>query len=275
MFGFSFAMKAVWLLTLDDDASDQIEIEHTVNYYTASHYAVRPLTTSDPPYAWVYLDAHPTTLSINGEKTETTVDTTIDLDLMALEPLGAQSKAAIIGFIPSKFVVTPVAAKGTAPATPFKILSTTNDLMILDETEYPQDAGGKAGFTSSETELTANFTTSCNVLTIIVYFKVVDSIRDYTLFMKHWKTVTPVQIVFTINQDTANLITKYVDADEAEGGENNLLSFSLRNQDYASVDYHDYLQLGLNSIQISISPATKDFANDSTYEIRAISIEKV
>ncbi len=280
MFGLSFSMKASWLLILDNDAPDQIEIEHTVNYFTASHFASPSNDPNQPPDAYVFFDANPTTLTVGGEKrADKTASTTISLDLMALESLGTQSKAAIIGFIPSKFVVAPVAAQGTTPGTPFKILSTTNDLMILDKTGYPQDVGGKAGFTSSQTELTANFTKACNVLKIILYFKVIDAVSDYTLFMKHWKTGTPVQLTFIINQDTANPITKYVDAQEAGGGENNLLSISLRNQDYASVDYHDYLQLGLNSIEVSISPAAteivSDFLEDPTYEIRAISIEKV
>ena len=67
-----------------------------------------------------------------------------------------------------------------------------------------------------------------------------------------------------------NKIVKYVDALEAEGGENNLLSIALRNQGYGTVDYHDYLQLGMNKFQITITPMGKDCG----YQIRAISIEK-
>jgi len=91
--------------------------------------------------------------------------------------------------------------------------------------------------------------------------------------MKHWKIdATAIMLTMVINGDTNNPVVKYVDALEAEGGENNLLTIALRNQDFASIDYHDYLQLGLNSIQITIQPVDGVYAG-SGYQMRAISIE--
>jgi hypothetical protein len=75
-----------------------------------------------------------------------------------------------------------------------------------------------------------------------------------------------------INNIEGNTIIKYVDALEAEGGENNLLSISLRDQNFGSIDFYDYLQLGLNSVQVTIEAITPNA--DCCYEIRAISIEQ-
>ena len=83
---------------------------------------------------------------------------------------------------------------------------------------------------------------------------------------------TGVMLTLTINGDTDNAITKYVDAAEAEGGENNITTIALRNQNYASVNYHDYLQLGLNAIQIDIQPIGKQYTADCAYQIRAVSV---
>jgi hypothetical protein len=272
MFGLNFVMKACWLITLDDDSPAQIEIDHTVNYFAGSHV----LTVGNPSVIAVFMD--PTPVILNDDGDGNSAKTTLDLDLMALDPLGAQAKAAIIGFIPSKFIVEPAPEKnGTAPV-PFQIVSTTNDLMIVDTTDYSAitPADDSAGFAASETAMTANFGPTITALQITMYFKVIDLVDDYTLFMKHWKTgATGVSLTLVINGDTNSAITKYVDSLEAEGGEKNLLSVRLRNQDYASIDYHDYLQLGLNSIQVTLKPIGGAFVEGDGYQLRAVSVEKV
>ena len=96
--------------------------------------------------------------------------------------------------------------------------------------------------------------------------------------MKHWKKQggKGIKLTLVINNDTDNAITKYVDAEEAEGAEKNLLIIALRDQNYASVDYHDYLQLGLNSIEITIvNSIDGQYSETCGYQIRAISIERV
>ena len=91
--------------------------------------------------------------------------------------------------------------------------------------------------------------------------------------MKHWKTGdTGVMLKFEINDVVASTI--YVDALEAEGADINLSSVILRNQDFSSVYYYDYLQLGLNSVKITITPIGGAYVPDSGYQVRAISIEK-
>jgi hypothetical protein len=98
--------------------------------------------------------------------------------------------------------------------------------------------------------------------------------------MKHWiKTQEDgrnpgVALTLEVNKGNPNPITipKYVNAPEAEGGENNILSIALRDLDFASVEYHDYLQLGLNSVTITMKPIDK--ASTCGYQIRAVSIVK-
>ena len=269
MFGVNFVMKAFWLVTIENGTPDEVTIDHVINYFSGSHI----LTGSTGPVS-VYMDKQPSILNVSSDES---LSTTINLALMALDPLGLQNKAAIIGFIPNKFIIQPTPATATAAAIPFKIISASNNLMIKDTTTYPSlsASGAGAGFTPSETALTATFSASCTALQMTLYFKVIDTVNDYTLFMKHWNTgAMGVMLTLVINGNTANPITKYVDALEAEGGENNLLSIVLRNQNYASIDYHDYLQLGLNSIQITIQPIGGQFVADCGYQLRAISIEK-
>jgi hypothetical protein len=289
-YGINFVMKTNSLVTITNGAADEISIQNAINYYSASHY-LKNIST-DPKTevnaAVVYMDKIATSLDVVDsdydkdvyEASDDRSFTTINLALMALDTIGLSSRAAIIGFIPSKFIVMPVPATTTTNAIPFKIISSANDLMIQDTTNYNSGTAG-SGFTASETCLEAdlNYPYSgeqvprTTTLEMTVYFKVIDSVSDYTLFMKHWKkSSTGVKLTLEINNDSGNPIVKYVDALEAEGGENNLLSIALRNQDFASVDYHDYLQLGLNAIKITIQP--NGSSADCVYQIRAISVEK-
>lgn len=262
-FGINFVMKSSWVVVVDNHFPDDISIDHVINYYTASH-VLNGETVS------VYIDQYQKVLQVAENESLTT---SINLNFMALDPLGLRSNAAIIGFIPSKFIKLPVASDGVNAPVAFKIISTTNDMLIQDTSTYPENCDAGAGFTATQTSLNASFAANCNTLQVTVYFKVIDSVINYVLYMKHWKGHdTGVMLTMVINEDAANPIVKYVDAQEAEGGENNLLTIALRNQDFTSVDYHDYLQLGLNSIQITIQPID-DVYTDCEYQIRAISIE--
>lgn len=79
--------------------------------------------------------------------------------------------------------------------------------------------------------------------------------------LKHWKgdDSERCSLKFTLLSGLPGVTTieKVVDSDEAEGGENNLLRIDLRNNQYSSVNYHNYLTYGLNTIKVEISPVTK------------------
>ena len=262
-FGINFVTKASWLVTINNTDSDDIVISHDINYYSASHYLLNKAIT-------VFRDYYPTNLEvIDGQS----LATTISLNIMALDPLGNSNMAAIVGFIPTKFITLPAnATTATTYPTAFKIISNTNELMIQDTTTY--SAGSIAGFSTSQTCITAGFSASIQALQMTMYFKITNLVEDYTLYFKHWITGSEdVMLTFVINGDTSNTITKYVDALEGEGGEKNLLAMSLRNQDYTSIEFHDYLQLGLNSIVMTIQPVNADNYANCGYQVRAISIE--
>jgi hypothetical protein len=268
MFGVNFVMKAIWLVTIEDGVSDEVILDQVINYFSASHCLNTDLAVV------VYLDSKPTILAVVDDES---LSTTINLTLMALDPLGVQGKNAIVGFIPNKFIIQPTPESSSKSAIAFKIISAANNLVIKDTTAYPAQPNANnvgAGFSASETALTASFAQGFSTLQMTLYFKITDDVNDYTLFMKHWRSgVSGIMLTLVINDDKANPIIKIVDAEEAGGGENNLLSIALRNLNYASVDYHDYLQLGLNSIQITIQPASGQNIVNCGYRIRAISIE--
>jgi hypothetical protein len=278
MFGLNFVMNAVWLVTIPNSIeandlpndADEITIDHILNYFTGSHSI--PTTTSDAQVS-VFMDKTPSILNIAAGDP---LSTTINLSVMGLDPLSVKDQPAIIGFIPKRFTIAPLVIGTAVSATPFKIISFGNNILIKDTTKYPlpSPTSAGAGFTASETSLNVSFSQDCTLLQMTAYFKITDAVNNYNLIMKHWKTgQNGVYLTILINGDSTTTITKYIDATEAEGGENNLLIIALRDLDHSSINYHDYLQLGLNSVEISIQPIGGIYVKDSGYEIRAISIE--
>lgn len=278
IFGLSFVMSSTWRVYVDYGSSTEITLNHVVDYYSASH-SLSETTDDDGATIYVpnvYLDGTPSTLKDSTtSESPYTVSNTINLNIMALDPIGVNTDAAIIGFLPTKFIPPAApAAPGASVAIPedFLILASTNDLQIQDATDYPE--GGASGFSVSQTCLTATWDPAKQYpYSIIMYFKIIDSINDYDLHIKGWKNSSSGVILdFVINEDENNTITKYVDALEAEGGDNNIINIALRNLDFSSIDYHDYLQLGLNSIKITMRPI--DAGQDCSYQMRAVSITK-
>lgn len=260
LFGVNFVTKSSWQITVNNIGSDDISIAQNIGYFTASHLLMDLETIT------VFMDQKENTLTdSNGEAV---FSTALNLPLMALDPLGKVNHNAIIGFAANKFTVPP------SSGVPFKITSTHNNLMILDTTVYPATPDNNEGFSILNNLLNVDFTPNCYQPQITLYFKVIDTTNDYVLHLKNWKSNdVGVALTLTINGDTDNSITSYIDDNEGLGGTNNLLSINLRNQDFASADYNDYLQLGLNSVQISITPIGGKYVNNSGYQIRALSIE--
>lgn len=274
MFGVNFVMKSCWRVYVDDTASTQVTLVHNVDLFTASHIVAGSDASALTPQ--VYMDKVPASLAVSATATAPqTFSTTLDLNVMGLDPLGTNNRAAIVGFLPAKFIppatITPPAGTATLPAA-FKTIAATNDLMIENSTAYGSLAA--SGFSVSQASLTASWSATQNIpYTLTLYFKVTDYVREYTLNIKHWATMaTGVQLTIVINGDTSNAITKYVTDLEGEGGDNNLLSIALRDLDFASIDYHDYLQLGLNSIAITAQPIDGNYASGCAYQIRAVSV---
>lgn len=272
-FGVDFTMKGLWIVSPPDGRA---AFSHTISYYTASHW----LNEGDANLHAAVENYTDSPLTLRPEKP-------LDLCRLGLDPILSSDEApvAIIGFVPRQFLVAPAPAKADALApVPFKIVSASNNLFVEDTTAFAADrftsADVGAGFDASQTALTATFTEHCRSLTVTLCFKVVDTGTAYKLFMKHWKASdNGVLLSISINPDKKNRpvtedpIEVYVDAQEAQGGEGNLTTISLRDLGYGSVDYHDYLQLGLNTIVITATPI-KPAVVACKYHLRAISVEK-
>lgn len=267
MFGLNFVMKTVWRVHVDDSVPPTITLNNPILCYTASH----ALTSSGTPV--VYMDSLPATLYVQSPDGTGLVApaVTIDLNVMGLDPIGVNNPVAIIGFIPARFNPQPNSF-GNLPQG-FRTLATTNDLMIDDTTTYPSQPG--TGMMVQGNCLTVSWNAVLPYpFEITLYFKIIDAVNEYSLQLKHWKTGnTGTKLTFVVNGDPDQTITKYVDAQEGEGGDGNVLVVSLRNLDFSSIDYHDYLQLGLNSVSIKMEPIEDD-EDDYGYQIRAIAIEK-
>jgi hypothetical protein len=274
LYGVSFVTKAHWRLYLDFESSSstEISVNHSLEYFSASHKLVEG-------YPAVYMDKLPSTLRTDSKATEGYAFTAIlDLNLMALDPVGVASDRAIVGFLPSMFI-PPLVVSSSDPTSSqlpqgFKILAATNDLEILDTTTY-KDGTNALPFTASDTCLTVTWNSSAEPpldfpYQLTLYFKIVDAVEEYSLYVKHWITGS-VGVILTITVNEATTITRYVTACEAEGGDNNLLTIALRDLDFVSIDYHDYLQLGLNKVVIDMSPIGDNYES-CVYQIRAVAV---
>lgn len=265
-FGFSFLTKVSWIITTNGPSDiGEIKLKHHLNYFSASHSIDGQGDVS------VYIDKTPTSLTV---KSNESLETSLDLFAMGVKPIGLPNDSAITGFSPKRFIQKPVMGTATSKAEQFKLISPYNNLIMQDTTAYTNNA--IAGFSIVDNCLTGIVAKECTSLDLALYFKIIDFDHEYALHIKHWKSGNPnFKLTLLINGDQETSIIKYVDANEGDGGENNLTTISLRNLDYSSMNFHDYLKLGLNSISIKIEQVESTIDPQAQYKIRAISIERV
>ncbi len=233
LFGIDFIMKATWQVTLPADLAKQsLALKHNLSYISATHG----------------LEAGALVVRLDPAPASSTLDPpALDLTLLGLDAV--QLPGPVIGFIREKFIVAPNAN------APFKIVSDTNMMQV----------SGK-GF---DTVMTTSF--SGGSATLVVQFKILDPLLEYGLFLKHWKTTeNGCWLSMAFNGDNDNPVVRHVDTMESEGGDENLTSVILRNTDYAAADYHDYLVMGLNTVEITITP--DDSTKPAGYLLRAIAL---
>jgi len=240
--GGDFTSKASWVVTFDAGyGTPDITFDHLVRYKVGSH------GVDDNHGAFV--------VSTPMDENDTTgmnfTSPSLDLPLLALDPinkLGAQN-GAVVGFVNSRFLKPPT------PGSHFEIVSGDNNLLVRGE-----------GF---DEDMIADLTTSDGKIDI--YFKVLDPNASYMLYMKCWKNDNDgVDLQITINDNVS--FNKLIDFKEGEGGEDNIMSLILRNKDYTSLDYHDYLQMGYNKISI-VAPKNLSITPPYSFQVRALSIE--
>lgn len=250
LFGVSFVSKASWLYTLSDSKEsatvyDAVSFTHNVSYYAGMHG---------------FLDLKgPFQVAISAVSTFTSQrPSSLDLGQLALDPIPSESSAsgAIVGFVSSQFIVPPA-----GPASTFSIKSSANNLYITGTGFDEQD--------SDDVPMQVSKLSASQPATMTLMFKIADPDVDYSLVVKHWKLTDAGCAMKLIINRTAT-VERHIDSLESGSGTDNVSRIMLRNRDYTSAEFYDYLVMGLNTIEITFSPA--DPSTSPGYAIRALAV---
>jgi hypothetical protein len=251
LFGPDFTMAAEWYVTFPPGITtpESLQFFHTISVMQGSHSAAPSSNTSQDTQAVLQ-----TSLSA-WMQTKNTQANPIDLSRYALTPLVEGKRSGIaVGFQSNLFDIAPKDA-----TTAFKIRSRGNDLLVtgsgFDDT---MSASFPAGYKGTGA-------------TLNVSFKILDVSSQYTLNMRHWIGSNSGNIVIkcSVNGSVTDI---YISDGQGQGSSNNLSQVDLRNYDLKSANFHDYLNLGWNEIDIQIMPC--DASVESEYVIAALSLEE-
>lgn len=242
LFGLDFSMQASWTIDYNDGITtdETVTISNLIQYFTASH------ESEDKKILKARLES-------TADARQSSFDSDVlDLSLYALNPIHPHqggTTGAYIGFEANPFTYAPSTESST-----FKIVSPANNLQVK----------GKGFDASITTDLTSD-------TSITINFKVVDVTIDYSLVFMHWigEDSGAVNLNWMVNDQWNG--TLMVDDQKGEGAENNLSHLNLRNTDFTSLNFHDYLQLGLNEVVINFSAVDKEA--DVDYTLFAIGLD--
>ncbi|WP_175687695.1 hypothetical protein [Burkholderia anthina] len=101
-----------------------------------------------------------------------------------------------------------------------------------------------------------------NDATYTLAFKVLETVGEITLYLKHWK-LDPTGVVVNIEVNGAALPAQYVDAVQGAGGMANRTDITLRSTDYMAEDFSDYLVVGLNTVVVTVSASEASVPADT------------
>lgn len=224
LFGLDFTMAAAWFVDFPDGITSEeaISFNHVTRCYTATHQR-----SGDDVSA---------SLQTQSDSSEHSYQAQFSLSDYALAPIlnaGADNGAAI-GFFANPFTYFPAKA-----ADPFKIVSPAGNLQVEG-----------SGFGE------VMRTTFAGPVKLEATFKVADTQNDYALLLMHWidEKTGPCSVNWTVNGNWSGQIQ--VSASEGVGGQNNVSSLELRNSDLTSINFHDYLVIGTNRVELVIEPVT-------------------
>ncbi|PKR53575.1 hypothetical protein [Thalassospira marina] len=239
LFGLDFTMRAGWLIDFTDGISsdESVTVNHETHYFTASHAANGSSISASLQSSSTAARATYNSGSIN-----------LSAYALATVPNATSINGAAISFTDGQFIYGP-----SSPTSSFKILSAANNLQVTG-------SGFDESMTSDFSEPTA----------LTVSFKIADITEEYSLLLKHWigPNGNGCKLTFNINGKWTNIV--YVDTKEGEGGQNNVSSLDLRNRDFTSLNFHDYLIVGTNQIVINIVPL--DSSQSTSYTLLAIAL---
>ena len=222
-FGIDFTMTATWLVDFPEGIAEDetVQISHTTSSYTASH-------TLNGGTIAAQLQSPSAASAAQYQSPQLPLS---DYSLIPLSGPGAGNGSAI-GFTTTPFTYAP-----SSPSSGFKIVSPANTLQVTGE-----------GFAPGMT------TTFTQPVRLTLTFKVADYSGEYALLMMHWigESSDACKIAWSINGNSGLF---YVDSVEGSGGQGNVSTLGLRNRDFTSINFHDYLVIGTNTIELEISPA--------------------
>ncbi len=258
-YGVDFVSTACWRVTMPTDAitaSDEVAaFVHNVSCYFGWHevaYSDSEWTVSvslnSPAIGSVKVD------SIGGDP--------LSMPLLGLAPIVEfePGNGALIGFVPEQMFYGPDIVSGA-----FRVMSSANNLYVTG-TGFVADGKNQNAVMTTWSKLSAKTPS-----TVSVYFKITEKVNDITLFLKHWRTAQQ-GLMLQIKINGSEAIVRHVDAHEASDGSANLSLIKLCSRDLTSVDYVDYLILGLNEITISVVPSEDYSGGECGYALRALAI---
>ncbi|MBA5779462.1 hypothetical protein H2509_20210 [Stappia sp. F7233] len=233
LFGLDFTMTAGWLIDFPDGVTEDetIQLTHTTMSFTASH----SLSSGN---------ISATLQSQTAANAAQYSSGVLDLSIYSIIPLNGAGpgNGAAIGFTATPFTIAP-----TKPSDTFKILSPANTLQVTG-----------SGFDSV---MTSKFTANPKM---IFTFKISDYNIEYALMLMHWigENSGACKVNWTVNKKNSG--TLFVDSPEGEGGQGNVSSIELRNLDFTSINFHDYLVIGTNTVEVEVTPVNPGIANEYT-----------
>lgn len=166
---------------------------------------------------------------------------------------------ALIGFVPGQMLYGPDPAAGS-----FRVMSEVNNL-------YVKGARFTEGSLADAVMTTLPGISANEPAMLDVYFKVVEKNENITLYLKNWRTGAQ-GVILRISVNDGPAIIRHVDSREASDGSANLTTVRLCNRDLNSIEYFDYLKLGLNHISIAVVPSSDYTAGECGYAIRALAV---
>ncbi|MGD0606825.1 MAG: hypothetical protein ABSA53_24960 [Streptosporangiaceae bacterium] len=247
LFGINLVSKATWLCLQPSGAPDEtVSFTHTLFTFTGTHGTNGTNGTNGSGAAFSVR------LTVNPDFSWTSPQ--LSLAQLALNALpGPESDVrSTVGFVLSQFTFF-----GQAPppegGDQFSIRSPANNLLVTG-TGFNAPA-------SNDAPMTASFADTGPA----------SETEDLSLYLKQWKT-TPLGCTISIAINDNPAIVRHVDSLEAGSGTDNILRVMLRNTDYTSPEFYDYVVMGLNKITLSISGDPVTPQQPSGYAIRAVAI---
>ncbi|QPF82758.1 hypothetical protein IC762_23825 [Bradyrhizobium genosp. L] len=239
LMGVDFTMRASWLIEFPSgiSAAESITISHNTSCFLASHSLNGSAVSASLQTA-------------SAASKSTFVSPALPLSTYALDPIAdaGPKNGAAIGFTANRFTFPPNANGG-----PFQIVSPSNNLKVSG-----------AGF---DPAMTSNF---AQATSFTIEFKILDNTNEYSLLLMHWIGASSGACKLTVTTNGTSTTVVYVDSPEGQGGQSNVTAIELRNADFSSINYHDYLVIGLNTITITVEPVNPNQSN--LYTLFALAI---